>query len=238
MEFMTLDRNGIIIAIIIGAIMLVSGGALGPYFLLLMVYFVVVSGAVTYIKKSRKKKMGLYQDLRGPKNVVANGLMPLALAVAVLFADIAGMQQLVPIMLVGFAASVASVLADKFSSEIGVLDGAPIELFSFKRVEKGKSGAVTPLGILAGFLGAFTIAITVFMVPPAYILSHGAPTVLHKPVIGMVAAIVVLAGFLGTIVDSVFGYFEERGIGNKYSSNFICSVIGGFIGMALFAIVV
>lgn len=238
MQFMTLDRNGVIIAMIMGAIMLVSGGAQGLYFLLLMVYFVVVSGIVTYIKRSRKKKMGLYQGTRGPKNVIANGLMPLILAVCVLLSDVFGLQSIVLVIMIGFVASVASVMADKFSSEIGVLDGTPVELFSFKKVEKGKSGAVTPLGMLAGFLGSFIVAATIFLAPSVNLFGSGSFSALSSNEMGMIATIIVFAGFIGTIVDSVFGYFEERGYGNKYTSNFICSVIGGVVGMALFVVMV
>ncbi|MCL5112572.1 MAG: DUF92 domain-containing protein [Candidatus Marsarchaeota archaeon] len=238
MQFMTLDRNGVIIAMVMGAIMLVSGGAQGLYFLLLMVYFVVVSGIVTYIKRSRKKKMGLYQGTRGPKNVIANGLMPLILAVCVLLSDVFGLQSIVLVIMIGFVASVASVMADKFSSEIGVLDGTPVELFSFKKVEKGKSGAVTPLGMLAGFLGSFIVAATIFLAPSVNLFGSGSFSALSSNEMGMIATIIVFAGFIGTIVDSVFGYFEERGYGNKYTSNFICSVIGGVVGMALFVVMV
>ncbi|MCL4403227.1 DUF92 domain-containing protein [Candidatus Marsarchaeota archaeon] len=203
-----------------------------------MVYFVVVSGIVTYIKRSRKKKMGLYQGTRGPKNVIANGLMPLILAVCVLLSDVFGLQSIVLVIMIGFVASVASVMADKFSSEIGVLDGTPVELFSFKKVEKGKSGAVTPLGMLAGFLGSFIVAATIFLAPSVNLFGSGSFSALSSNEMGMIATIIVFAGFIGTIVDSVFGYFEERGYGNKYTSNFICSVIGGVVGMALFVVMV
>ncbi len=234
MQFMTLDRNAIIIAVIMGAIMLFTGGIFGPYFLLLMVYFVVVSGAVTYIKRGRKERMGLYQGLRGPRNVIANGLMPLIFAIGAFTVYTTGHAFLLLAMVVGFASSVASVMADKFSSEIGVLDGVPIELFSFKPVKKGKSGAVTPLGISAGFLGSFVVSITVFALPAVGMA--GAHAVFSGAGTGMIAAIVALAGFVGTIVDSMFGYFEERGYGNKYSSNFICSAIGGLLGVMLFVV--
>ncbi len=240
MQFMTLNRNAVIIAILMGIMMFIAGGYLGPFFLLLMVYFVFVSGAVTYMKKSRKKRMGLYQEARGPKNVIANGLMPLVFALGVLVARLSGLDSLVLVMLVGFISSVASVTADKFSSEVGVLGGRPIELFSFKKVRRGRSGAVTPLGIIAGFIGAFVIGVTVFLVPAngGSIIGTGSLMVFNGPEAGVIAVIVTFAGLVGTIVDSVFGYFEERGYGNKYTSNFICSVIGSAIGMALYIAIV
>ena len=39
-------------------------------------------------------------------------------------------------------------------------------------------------------------------------------------------AVVVFSGLAGDLADSVLGYFEEKGIGNKYTSNFVCAVVG------------
>ena len=34
-------------------------------------------------------------------------------------------------------------------------------------------------------------------------------------------------------MDSVFGYFEERGTGNKYTTNIACAITGAAVGAAL-----
>ena len=46
---------------------------------------------------------------------------------------------------------------------------------------------------------------------------------------------VTIAGVMGSFADSALGYFEEKGIGNKYTSNFICGLVAGLASMALFA---
>ena len=48
--------------------------------------------------------------------------------------------------------------------------------------------------------------------------------------------IIVVAGLFGDFVDSFFGYFEERNIGNKYSSNVLCAVAGAALGLFLMAL--
>jgi uncharacterized membrane protein len=41
-----------------------------------------------------------------------------------------------------------------------------------------------------------------------------------------------LIGFGGSFADSIAGVFEERGIGNKATTNMICSITGAIMGMA------
>jgi uncharacterized membrane protein len=42
-----------------------------------------------------------------------------------------------------------------------------------------------------------------------------------------------LAGFAGSLADSLFGVFEEHGYGTKGTTNFICSLVGAIIGYFL-----
>jgi uncharacterized membrane protein len=48
--------------------------------------------------------------------------------------------------------------------------------------------------------------------------------------------IITASGLAGSLIDSCLGYYEERGIGNKFTSNFICGVAAGLIGMLLFVL--
>lgn len=57
----------------------------------------------------------------------------------------------------------AAVAADTFSSELGILSkGNPrlLTSWNFRKVPPGTNGGISTLGTLAGFLGAFTIALT------------------------------------------------------------------------------
>jgi hypothetical protein len=38
-------------------------------------------------------------------------------------------------------------------------------------------------------------------------------------------------------VDSMLGFYEEKGIGSKFSSNFIGSIAGGVVAILIFALI-
>ncbi len=118
-----------------------------------------------------------------------------------------------------FIASIAAVTADKFGSEIGVLNPAdPISLFTFKAVKPGTSGAMSVLGTVASLAGSAAIGFCgmfVFGLNPTQ------------------ALVISMAGLLGCVADTMFGVLEERGIGTKGTTNFICSLVGALIGFYL-----
>ena len=63
----------------------------------------------------------------------------------------------------------AAVAADTFSSELGILSKSNPRLITslnFRRVPPGTNGGVSLVGTLAGFLGAFTIALTSVVLLP------------------------------------------------------------------------
>jgi uncharacterized protein (TIGR00297 family) len=226
MTFLTLDRNGIIAALILGALLLVFGG-FSPIFVMFMLYFLVLSAIVTAAGKHYKKKIKVYEKSRGVWNVLSNGLGPLIFTVAffILF-EVFGLNVAAYLAIVGFGASVASITADKFSSEIGVLDGTPRDIFTYKKLKKGMSGGITSFGLLAGLIGSILIS-----VPFVYFSFYSAVFSQGITYIAILAASIIIGGFAGTIVDSAMGHFEELGIGNKFTSNFVCSICGGIIGI-------
>lgn len=215
----TLDGKGVLLAAAMGIAIFALGLDRGLMFLLDLMLFLVLSAAVTYVGKIRKQGIGVYEAGRGWKNVLANGAMPL-IAAALYWAD--SLHQFLPpsMLVLAYVASVCAITADKFASEIGVLDGEPTVLLTLKKTKKGVSGGVTGIGLLASLLGSAIIGLSVLAV------GGGAVGV----------AIVAVAGFLGNIVDSVLGYFEERGTGNKFTSNFFCSVAGFFLCLLLLAV--
>lgn len=63
----------------------------------------------------------------------------------------------------------AAVAADTFSSELGILSTSKPRLItslSFREVPPGTNGGVTLVGIFAGLLGSFTIALTSVLLLP------------------------------------------------------------------------
>jgi uncharacterized protein (TIGR00297 family) len=219
MTLLTLDGPAVVAAVAMGGLFLVFGGQLGLFFVLAMLYFLFLSAAVTQTGHSYKKRAGLYEKKRGIKNVLANGSWPLFM-IFVYFLSRNTYPHVGQIALLGFFSGLAAVTSDKFSSEIGVLDGFPRSIIGFKKVDKGVSGGITWLGLVAGFIGSFLIAVLVVFV-------HQYISVNMYYLIGVIA----IGGFAGTLFDSFLGWFEERGIGNKFSSNFFGSVFGSLVSV-------
>ncbi len=174
----------------------------------LMLLFFVLAIAVTRYGYEEKRELGLYEHERGWENVFANGLLPAALAI--LSASTGPYA---------FICSISAITADKFGSEVGVLETQdPTSIISFKKVKPGTSGAISPLGTIGSLLGSALIA-------------FGAMYLFHFDPIS--ALKITLAGFIGCLADTFFGYFEERGFGTKGTTNFICSLVGAAIGYFL-----
>jgi uncharacterized protein (TIGR00297 family) len=219
-NFLTLDKEGILAAILLGAALLLFGGTYyGLFFLGVLLWFLLLSSIVTWIGKKRKKAFGVYEKNRGWRNVVANGGVPLIIAAIYHY----GAGFLVPnnLLIVSYVASVAAITADKFSSEIGVLGGRPTMLVTLKKVKQGTSGAVTWLGIFSGLLASALVGLV--LIGDANFSTY--------------MLMVVFSGFIGNAVDSILGYFENKGVGNKFTSNALCALSGWLVCLlVLFAL--
>ncbi len=224
MEFFTLNMKATASAVAMGVLIILLGGEFGLYFFTAMLLFLILSGTVSYIGRVYKQKKRLFEKVRTTKNVIANGLWPTIIVLLFFISSSWFAGRFSAFIFVAFVGSVAAITSDKFSSEIGVLDGMPIQLISFKRVKKGVSGGVTVVGLLAGLLGAALISITPILVYAQI-----------GQVLGMNIVYVIIAacigGFSGTIGDSILGYYEENGLGNKYTSNFFASIIGSLVAL-------
>ncbi len=228
MEFFTLDMKATASAVVMGILIIYLGGGFGLYFFIAMLMFLVLSGIVSYIGRVYKQKKRLFERVRTIRNVIANGLWPTAIALifyisANWFSGAYGI-----LIFAAFVGSVAAITSDKFSSELGVLDGMPTQLISFKKVKKGVSGGVTAIGLLSGLLGAALISITPLLVYGQFARAFGQS-------IWYVVLAALVGGFLGTVFDSILGYYEENGIGNKYTSNFFASVAGSVVALLIAA---
>lgn len=236
MDFLTLDFKGVLLALLFIVVFLLLGQGLWAYFVLAMLLFLVLSALVTYIGYKYKTDSGLGQAPRGIKNVLANGIPPIIMVALFYIFSKAGNVSWALLSVIGFLASVASITSDKFGSEIGVLHPEdPRMLITWKKVKKGTSGGVTGLGTFMSLVGAFLVALLIFLMAPA--LSSAFTTSIYTFTIAKGLICVTAGGFVGGIVDSLLGYFEEKGIGNKYSSNFVCGIVGGLFAMLLFIII-
>jgi len=202
-----LDFAGIALAVIFGVAVTYAGGL---DFLLLMLVFLALSIAVTKYGYGQKREIGLYEHERSWENVLANGIVPAAAAL---------MHMQLGIGIGAYIGAVAAITADKFASELGVLSSEPLALFSFKKVRRGTSGAVSLFGTVMSFDGALAIGLVAAALYPSISLWG--------------TLLVAMVGFAGSGADTLAGIFEERGIGSKATTNFICSLVGAALGALL-----
>lgn len=105
---------------------------------------------------------------------------------------------------VGYYTAVYEILADSLASDVGVLSRRPPrDICTWRPVERGISGGVSPLGLLVS-AGACTAAGTLTGV-----------LVWHRAALGAVTALVP---FLGMLLDSV--------LGSRFQVQYRCAVCG------------
>ncbi|MEK8018442.1 MAG: DUF92 domain-containing protein [Candidatus Parabeggiatoa sp.] len=95
---------------------------------------------------------------------------------------------------IAYAGAMATVNADTWATELGVLSKSLPRLITTGQImERGTSGAITPLGTLATLAGALLIAsFTALLTTPQLNFNT-------------CIAIVTLAGFTGSLIDSLLG---------------------------------
>lgn len=100
------------------------------------------------------------------------------------------------IWLIGFLVCLASANSDTWASEIGSLSKQdPIYIRTFKRIEKGTSGAISFLGSAAALAGSLLISIIGFWL---FQLDF------------FVTCLVFLFGYLGNVIDTLIGAFYQQ----------------------------
>ena len=199
-----LDWAGIALAVAMGLLVAIAA----PFaFLVLLLLFLVLAVAVTKYGYEQKRELGLYEHERSWENVLANGLIPTICALAYPWIGWGP-----------YVGALAAITADKFASELGVLGGEPLSLMNFKKTKTGRNGAISAFGTLMSFDGAALIGIAAFFLLPNVDLWK--------------IVMIGFVGFGGSMADSVVGVLEERGIGNKASTNAICSIFGAVCGLA------
>lgn len=118
-----------------------------------------------------------------------------------------------------FFAGLSAALADTLSSEFGMLSRSkPRLITTFKTVEAGRNGAVSFLGLLAGLLGSLIIAVVASLALNTW----------------EVVPIMVLAGMVGTLFDSLLGAtLERKQLIDNSQVNTLATFAGSLTGMSL-----
>lgn len=177
----------------------------GPEWILVLVSFLAIGYAGTKWRFDRKKEIGTEEadnGTRGIENILGNGTSP------AFFAVISNPA--------GFSGAISTALADTLASEIGVFSNKARLITTWKKVEPGTNGAVSPLGTLLSATGAMIISVI------AYFL------------LGITPLATFLGGFLGCQVDSLLGATLERwGYITKSEVNLAATFSGGLISLLI-----
>ncbi|KAF2002863.1 UMP1-domain-containing protein [Amniculicola lignicola CBS 123094] len=120
------------------------------------------------------------------------------------------------IAIIGIVANYAAVAADTFSSELGILSTTKPRLITapWRVVPPGTNGGVTLTGLGAGLLGAFILAGTSTVLVPFckdWTFSDKAQYTLAM----------TLAGFSGTILDSLLGAIFQASVIDTHSGKVV-----------------
>ena len=205
-----LTRNAGLMAVAMG----MSMWLVEPMFFLLLLAFFMSSSVLSKYKRSAKKEL-MDRVEKGSKRdviqVIANGLPAWACVgmYLILIVDLPSPVDIRAGTVLAFSifAAIAAPTADTWSIEIGTLSKAPPRwIFDLhKSVEKGTSGGVSKKGTLAALAGALLIAGLGMIMALASNLLGRLGLDLADPRWLVSFLIVAISGFLGSIVDSMFG---------------------------------
>jgi uncharacterized protein (TIGR00297 family) len=253
-----LDVSGALGAVVIGTSVFAFGGWIWG---LLLIAFFITSSALSRYRAQDKQRLAAEKFDKGSRRdwgqVLANGGVGALLALAHLLWPY-------PWLLAAFVAAIATVNADTWATELGVLNKQPPRLITNgKQVAIGTSGAITRWGTTAAANGALLIGLVAILLlgGRALLGQPGELTIAQSLGLLLVAAI---GGLAGAIFDSLLGatvqviYFsptrqketEKRidpdGNANTYQRgwrwlnndavNFVSSLFGAVAGVAVFLI--
>ncbi|NAS88520.1 hypothetical protein C4E24_02105 [ANME-1 cluster archaeon AG-394-G21] len=216
-----INTSAFVGTLVLGVIILVTLGYAGVVTLLA---FFLLGNSITKYKYEKKAMLGVAEGNKGMRdinNVLGNGLSPLIFAVLyALYCD--------NVFLLGFSGSVATACADTFSTEIGQAEGKPRLITTLKKVPVGTNGGVSLQGLGASLLGSFLISLVC--------LIFWFDLQITARSISLLLCVCLLSGFLGCLVDSIFGATAEDREPlklNKHHVNILATLFGGIFAIIL-----
>jgi uncharacterized protein (TIGR00297 family) len=213
-----LDAAGAIAAWILGLIVSVSGGIL---WLIPMAVFTGSSYVATRYGRAQKQQFAPEESERSAQNVFANGFAPAIAALATWFVNMEAAA-------LAYVAALAATTADTWASEIGILSKQARQVLPpFQPGNRGENGMVSALGQTAALSGALLVSVAGFW---ALDMQWN------------LLAIPLLAGFMGSQIDSVLGLLFERnvnrpGVLGNSSVNLISSLLPTIVVLVVAAFV-
>ncbi len=187
----SLDVSGWVGAVVVGSVTLGFGGWAWGFTLII---FFISSSILSHYKESIKERRAAEKFSKGGRRdftqTMANGGLSALCALAYAFTG----EPM--ILLAAFAGVMATVNADTWATELGVLSPHRPRLITNGRpVEPGTSGGITLFGSSAAALGAGLIGLCLFVL----LKLEGA----EAPIWIIPAALA--GGFSGAMIDSLFG---------------------------------
>jgi uncharacterized protein (TIGR00297 family) len=161
---------------------------------LTLIAFFLSSSALSHFRQARKQALAGEKFEKGGRRdlaqTLANG------GVGAVLALVYGLNDSPIALLATFAGVMATVTADTWATELGVLSLQPPRLItSWRTVEPGTSGGITAYGLLASSVGALMIGLTLMLLA-AIELGNWQPWLLLAALMG---------GLAGSLADSLLG---------------------------------
>jgi uncharacterized protein (TIGR00297 family) len=201
-----LSGSGVLGAIVTGTLIF---GLAGIVWGLVLIAFFVSSSMLSHYRSAQKAHLadkfekGQRRDLG---QTLANGGWGAMLAVLV--ALVGRESQWYPILAFGYFGTMAAVNSDTWATELGVLSAQQPRLITTgQTVEVGASGGVTLQGTLSALGGSAFVAVC------AFLLIQGASLLTTRRWLlsdWFVIPVVTLAGFGGSLLDSLLGATVQR----------------------------
>lgn len=183
-----LTISGAIAAVIVGAGVGLGFGMKGLFIL----GFFFASSSLFSVYRKKAKNILNQKHTKGSRRdgvqVFANGGVAAAIGFAAAFSDSS-------FWLIAFFIAIGSATSDTWASEIGTLSKKqPIFIRTLRRIEKGTSGAVSPLGTFAALAGALSIGLISSMLFSLDLID---------------ILMITFFAFFGNVVDTLIGAFIQ-----------------------------
>lgn len=202
----SLSESGWLGAILVGTLTFGFGG--WPWGLTLIVFF-VSSSILSHYKESIKERRAAEKFAKGGRRdffqTIANGGLGALCAVAYAL----GNQP--PALLAAFVGLMATVTADTWATELGVLSPRQPRLITTRQpVPPGTSGGVTLMGTTAAAAGGLLIGITMFLF--SWLALPSAPLPWWMIVAGLLGGLggAMFDSLLGATVQAIYVYPDGR----------------------------
>ncbi|NUN68920.1 MAG: DUF92 domain-containing protein [Bacteroidetes bacterium] len=186
-RFQFLSPNGSVATFLLAVLIYGIGGWMWTVPILT---FFIASSLLSKYGKARKRKLERVfdkTDKRDSGQVAANGGVAGAFMLA--WYIFPGETWMYPC----YIASVAAVTADTWGTEIGTLmKGKPRSIITFRKVDIGTSGGISPAGLAGGAAGAALVSGTAML----FLGDTAAPMLLLS---------LIVSGVVGSLIDSLLG---------------------------------